>query len=116
MAKSRTTTRTLAASALVITAAAFPQIIAVDWLHLPPVVWWVLLYLAVGPTAICFFLIQYASQHLPAPKVIAYGYMTPAFVILFEGLAGHGWPTLTIIVGACVTILGLAVLAMVPDA
>jgi drug/metabolite transporter (DMT)-like permease len=107
---------TLAASALVITVAGLPQFVAVDWLHLPPVVWWVLAYLAVGSTAICFFLIQFASQHLPAPKVIAYGYMTPAFVILFEGLAGHGWPTLTIIVGACVTILGLAVLAMVPDA
>lgn len=106
---------TLAASALVITAAALPQIVATDWLHLPPVVWWVLIYLAIGPTAICFFLIQYASQHLPAPKVIAYGYLTPAFVIVFEGLAGHGWPALAIVAGALVTVLGLVVLAAVPD-
>ena len=107
---------TLTGTAVCILIYGIPEIVAADWLHLPPVVWWVLAYLAVGSTAICFFLIQFASQHLPAPKVIAYGYMTPAFVILFEGLAGHGWPTLTIIVGACVTILGLAVLAMVPDA
>jgi len=106
---------TLAASALVITVTALPQIIAVDWLHLPAIVWWVLAYLAIGPTAICFFLIQYASQHLPAPKVIAYGYLTPAFVILFEGLAGHGWPALAIVAGALVTVLGLVVLAVVPD-
>ena len=58
------------------------------------------LYLAIGPTAICFFLIQYASLRLPAPKVIAYGYLTPSFVIVFEGLAGHGWTTLSVMAGA----------------
>ena len=73
------------------------------------------LYLAVGPTAICFFLIQYASLRLPAPKVIAYGYLTPAFVILFEAIAGHGLPTLAIIAGAGVTVLGLVVLAVLRD-
>lgn len=106
---------TLAATAMWITAAGAPEIVAVDWLHLPAVVWWVVLYLAVGPTAICFFLIQFASQHLPAPKVIAYGYLTPAFVIVVEGAIGHGWPTMSVILGALVTILGLVVLAAVPD-
>ena len=52
---------------------------------------------------------------LPSAKVIAYGYLTPAFVILFEGLAGHGWPTLSVVAGALVTVLGLVVLAVVPD-
>jgi len=95
--------------------AGIPDILATDWLSLPPIVWWVVLYLAVGPTAICFFLIQYASLRLPAPKVIAYGYLTPAFVILFEAIAGHGWPSLSIMAGAMVTVLGLIVLAAVRD-
>jgi drug/metabolite transporter (DMT)-like permease len=106
---------TLTATALWITAYGLPEILAVDWLHLPAVVWWVLLYLAVAPTAICFFLIQFASRHLPAAKVIAYGYLTPAFVIIFEGVAGHGWTTLSVVIGASVTVLGLVVLALVPD-
>lgn len=106
---------TLLATAVWITAAGMPDIVRVDWLHLPPVVWWVVLYLAVGPTAICFFLIQFASHHLPAAKVIAYGYLTPAFVILFEGLVGHGWPTPSVLAGAAVIVLGLIVLARVPD-
>lgn len=106
---------TLLATAIWITGYGIPEIVAVDWLNLPPVVWWVVLYLAVGPTAICFFLIQFASKHLPAAKVIAYGYLTPAFVILFEGLAGHGWTTLSVVAGALVTMLGLIVLAFVPD-
>jgi drug/metabolite transporter (DMT)-like permease len=106
---------TLLASAIWIALSGVPDILATDWLHLPPVVWWVLLYLAVGPTAICFFLIQFASLRLPAPKVIAYGYLTPAFVIVFEALAGHGLPTLAIIAAAGVTVLGLVVLAVVKD-
>ena len=54
-------------------------------------------------------------ERLPASKVIAYGYLTPAFVILFEALAGHGWPNLSIVAGAAVTVLGLIVLAAVRD-
>jgi drug/metabolite transporter (DMT)-like permease len=107
---------TLTATAAWITLYGIGDIVQVDWLAVPPIVWWVLLYLAVGPTAICFFLIQYASKHLPAAKVIAYGYLTPAFVIVFEGLAGHGWTTLSVVIGAAVTVLGLVVLAFVPDA
>jgi drug/metabolite transporter (DMT)-like permease len=106
---------TLTASAVCIALSGVPDILATDWLHLPPLVWWVVLYLAVGPTALCFFLIQFASLRLPAPMVIAYGYLTPAFVILFEALAGHGWPSLSIVAGAMVTVLGLIVLAAVRD-
>jgi drug/metabolite transporter (DMT)-like permease len=106
---------TLSATAVWIALSGIPDILATDWLHLPPVVWWVVLYLAVGPTAICFFLIQFASLRLPAPKVIAYGYLTPAFVIAFEAIAGHGLPTPPIIVGAAVTVLGLVLLAVVKD-
>lgn len=106
---------TLLATAFWITLYGIGDIVSVDWLSLPPVVWWVLLYLAVAPTAICFFLIQFASKHLPSAKVIAYGYLTPAFVIVFEGLAGHGWTTLSVVIGALVTVLGLVVLALVKD-
>ena len=59
--------------------------------------------------------IQYASARLPAAKVIAYGYLVPAFVIVFEGLAGHGWASLSIAAGAAITVLGLVVLAVLRD-
>ena len=89
--------------------------VAIDWSAVPALVWWVILYLAVGSPAICFFLIQFASHHLPAAKVIAYGYLTPAFVIVLEGLAGHGWTSLGVAMGAVVTVLGMLVLAALPD-
>lgn len=107
---------TLSGTAFWITLYAIPEMLATDWLSLPPTVWWVIIYLAVAPTAICFFLIQFASRHLPSAKVIAYGYLTPSFVIVFEGLAGHGWTTLSVMAGAALTAGALVVLARVPDA
>lgn len=106
---------TLTTTALWLGIYGLPEILAVDWVHLPALVWWIVLYLAVGPTAICFFLIQFASQHLPAAKVIAYGYLVPAFVIVFEGVVGHGWVSLSVAAGALVTVLGLAALAVLRD-
>lgn len=106
---------TLTGTAVCLVLYGLPEILATDWLGLPPVVWWVVLYLAIGPTAICFFLIQYASIHLPAAKVVAYGYLVPAFVIIFEGVVGHGWTSLWVAIGAAITVLGLAVLATLPE-
>ena len=106
---------TMVATAIWITGYGLPEILATDWAHLPAMVWWVVLYLAIGPTAVCFFLIQFASAHLPAAKVIAYGYLVPAFVIVFEGIAGHGWASLSVAAGALVTVLGLLVLALLKE-
>lgn len=106
---------TLLGTTVWISAWGLPEIVATDWLHLPALVWWIVAYLAVFPTAICFFLIQFASVHLPAPKVIAYGYIVPAFVIVFEGVVGNGWVSLSVIAGAALTALALVVLAVLPE-
>jgi len=106
---------TLAATTLWVALYGLPQLVSTDWLHLPARVWWVIAYLSVFPTAATFFLVQYAALRLPAAKVIAYGYLTPAFVILYEGLAGHGWPGFSVLAGAGITVLGLIVLAAIPD-
>jgi len=47
--------------------------------------------------------------------VTAYTYLTPSFVILYEGLLGHGWAMPAVAVGALVTVLGLLVLAFAPE-
>ena len=54
-------------------------------------------------------------MRLPASKTLAYGYLTPSFIILFEGLLGHGWATASVLAGAAVTVLGLAVMAFARD-
>jgi len=92
-----------------------PGMLRTDWAGLPPVVWWSLGYLAVFPTAITFLLMQFASKRLPAAKVLAYGYLVPAFVIVIEGVSGRGWAAPPILIGAAITCLGLLVLYFLPD-
>ncbi len=94
---------------------AAPRLVAVDFLALPPIVWIAVLYLSVIATAVTFFLLQYASMRLPAPKVLAYGYLTPTFIIVIEGLIGHGWASAPVFLGALVTACGLLVMALLPD-
>lgn len=92
-----------------------PALIHTDVFSFPAEVWGAILYMAVATTAVTFMLLQYASMRLPASKTLAYGYLTPCFIIVLEGLLGHGWVGLTIWAGALVTAGGLAISGMLPD-
>lgn len=106
---------TLVAATVCVTLYASPELLETDWRALPAVVWYCLAYLAVFATAISFFLLQYASMRLPAGKVFAYGYLIPSFVIILEGLLGHGWASPFVAIGALITVIGLVVLVYAPD-
>jgi len=80
-----------------------PQFGSVDWLAVPTKVWAGLVYLAVFNTAFTFFLLKTASMRLPSHKVMAYTYLVPALVTLFEGMLGHGWPSFAVVAGIAVT-------------
>ncbi|MFB2550090.1 DMT family transporter [Ensifer soli] len=83
--------------------------------ELPPSFWLAVLYLAVVTTAITFILLQFASMRLPAAKVLGYNYLTPGFIILIEGVLGHGWASPTVAAGALITAGGLVLIALLPD-
>lgn len=106
---------TTLATALWISLYGAGEIIATDWAALPVVVWMAIGYLVIFTTSLTFFLIQFASLRLPASKVLSYTFLTPSFVILLEGLLGHGWAPLPVFAGAAVTIAGLAVVALSRD-
>jgi drug/metabolite transporter (DMT)-like permease len=107
---------TLLATGLCIAAYGAREIVATDWGALPGLVWGAILYLAIFTTAGTFFLLQYAALRLPASKVLAYNYLTPTVIILYEGLLGHGWASVSVLAGALVTVGGLVMLALAPDA
>ena len=60
--------------------------------------------------ALTFFLLQYATLRLPSAKVMPYGYLVPVFVILWEGLLGHGWIAGPVWLGVAAVVLGLLIL------
>lgn len=85
-------------------------VVATDWGALPPIVWGAIVYLALGATALTFFLLQFAAMRLPAGKVMAYGYLVPSFIVLWEGIFGGTWPHLPILAGIGVTIVAMLLL------
>jgi len=84
-----------------------------NWLALPFVVWAALLYLAIFATATTFFLVQFATIRLPSGKVMAYGYLVPSFVILWEGLFAGSWVAAPVWLGVAAT--GAALLLLLRD-
>lgn len=97
----------MVAGTALLTVWAWPAIRATDWAALPAIVWITLAYVAVAASAVTFVLLQYATLRLPAAKVMAYTYLVPAWVILWE-ISLHGdWPPGIVLAGVAMTGLGL---------
>lgn len=95
------------AGTLMLTVWAWPAIRATDWAALPGIVWVTLVYVAVAASAVTFVLLQYATLRLPAAKVMAYTYLVPSWVILWE-IALHGAvPPGLVVAGVALTALAL---------
>lgn len=86
------------------------EIWATQWSALPRIVWITLLYVSVFASAATFVLVQFATLRLPAAKVMAYTYLTPSWVILWEAGLGNGWPVAWILVGLGLTCVALFLL------
>ncbi len=94
----------------VLCAAGWSDIRATDWAALPGLVWIVLAYLSVMASALTLVLLQFATLRLPSSKVMAYTYLTPSWVILWEMALGHAAPPGRILIGAALTASALALL------
>ena len=90
-----------------------PAALQTDWTNLPPIVWICLAYIAIAASALSFVLIQYATLRLPSARVMAYTYLVPSWVILWEMALGHGHPPLTSLIGVALT--GVALIVLLKD-
>ncbi|MFQ5438261.1 MAG: DMT family transporter [Paracoccaceae bacterium] len=101
---------TLVGGSLLLGIVGFRDLVATHWGALPGVVWVTLAYLVFFSTAASFVLLQFATLRLPAAKVMAYNYLTPAWVILWEAALGNGWPSALVSLGVAATAVALIVL------
>jgi drug/metabolite transporter (DMT)-like permease len=101
---------TIVAGTVLLTLAGSKAILVTDWEEMPDIVWITIAYLAIFATAGSFLMVQYATLRLPSSKVMAYGYLVPSFVIVWEGVSGHGWVSASVLLGAAATVLGLLIL------
>lgn len=100
----------MSATALLLTVFGWREIGATDWAALPSIVWITIVYTAVFATAITFVLLQFASLRLPSAKVMAYTYLTPSWVIVWQVALGHDLPPVLILAGVALTSLALILL------
>lgn len=106
---------TISGALVVVGLYAMPAILATDWSALPRIVWITVAYLAIFTTAGTFALLQFAALRLPSGKVMAYGYLVPAFVAFYEGMLGNGWPTPFVWVGVGLILCALLILLLGKD-
>jgi drug/metabolite transporter (DMT)-like permease len=80
---------------------------ATEWRNLPAIVWVTIAYTAIAASSMTFVLLQFATLRLPSSKVMAYTYLTPSWVILWEIALGHRAPGPLVLVGVALTVLAL---------
>ena len=64
-------------------------------------------HLTLFSTSSSFFLLQYATLRLPSAKVMAYSYLTPAWVMLWEIGFGSVLPPAPVLLGIGATVIAL---------
>lgn len=105
----------LLAGCALITIYSWGDLRSTDWAALPPIVWITILYVAIFASAVTFVLMQFATMRLPSAKVMAYTYLTPSWVILWEIALGKGVPIVWILIGVALTIVALLMLLQQED-
>ena len=103
------------AGALILLPWGWTAILATDWSSLPGLVWLTLGYIAIVATSLTTILMQFAAPRLPAAKVMAYTYLVPSWVIIWEIAQGRSAVSGYVIGGVGLTIVSLVVL-LKPDA
>jgi drug/metabolite transporter (DMT)-like permease len=85
-------------------------ILATDWTALRPLVWVTLIYIALIASSTTVFLVQYAAMRLPSSKVMAYTYLTPSWVLVWELGLGQPVPPVLVLAGVGLSIGALVLL------
>ncbi len=100
----------LVAGSCLLTIWGWHELTATDWAALPGIVWITILYTAVFASALSVVLIQFAALRLPSSKVMAYTYLIPSWVILWELALGGVPPPALVLAGLLLTITALVLL------
>jgi drug/metabolite transporter (DMT)-like permease len=101
---------TLSACAAILLVWGAGDILATDWAGLRPLVWVTLVYVALIASSTTVFLVQYASMRLPSSKVMAYTYLTPSWVLIWELALGQPVPPAMVLLGVALSFGALALL------
>jgi len=86
------------------------KLVGVEWRMVEGEVWLGIFYLALFTTVVTFFLTQFATLRLGPTRVMAYSYLYPGLVLLFNWALGHGWPPVMTLPGVVIVLGAMVVL------
>ena len=99
------TTKIMISSALIIILFDLEAITSTSWYSLGPMIWLTILYLSIFATAGAFFIIRYSRNTISGTNVMAYYYLVPMWVLIFEVLVKGNIPKFEIWLGCFAIIL-----------
>ncbi len=94
---------TLIAGMILLGVYGFEDIQTSPWLQLDWSIYAAIIYLALCNTALSFYLLKFASFRLPAAKVMAYTFLTPAIVLVIQSTVTVTMPDIKLIIGVIMT-------------
>ncbi|GIT91188.1 multidrug DMT transporter [Jannaschia pagri] len=101
---------TLIGGTIVLAGLGLPAALHVSWMQLPSRVWIAIGYTALAASAATFVLLQFAALRLPASKVMAYTYLVPTWVIVWDVALGRPPVLGAALVGVVLTVCALLAL------
>jgi len=107
---------TLVGGGVVLTLFGARDLVSTSWSTLPTMVWLTLGYIAIFASAASVWLLQTATLRLPSAKVMAYTYLVPSWVIVWEAAQGMPLPSTWVLGGVFLTMAALALLLRDEDA
>jgi len=81
-----------------------------DWTGVEMNVYAGIVYLAVFPTILSFFIMQHATLRLGPTRVMSYSYLTPALVVAIEWALGRGLPDPILLPGVAIIVAAMFVI------
>jgi drug/metabolite transporter (DMT)-like permease len=98
---------TIVGGTIVLVGYGWPALVATDWMSLPVIAWVVIGYTAVFSTAASFVLTQYAAMRLSAANVMAYTYLVPIWVIVWQLILVADLPPTLVLLGVMIIVMAL---------
>lgn len=101
---------TVLGAAVMLTVVGWNDLRTTEWSSLRPMVWLTIFYTAIFATAATSTLLQFAALRLPSSKVMAYTYLVPAWVMVWDVALGGVVPPLAVVAGVALTAVALILL------
>jgi drug/metabolite transporter (DMT)-like permease len=90
------------------------QVLAIDFLNLPPIIWWSIAFVTIGSTFLTYVLNAYALKHASSSLVGSYIYLQPVLATIIAIALGKDMLTIEKFISMLIVFAGVYIAAFKP--